>query len=258
MDKISIAVLIAIGLFVGIMFLMEVGRRIGARQLARDPDGVRTGTGTVEGAIFALVGLLIAFTFSGAATRFDERRALIVQETNAIGTAWLRLDLLAEPARSALREDFRHYVDARLAAYRRIPDMPRVMAALQEATELQARIWNGALAAGRAADAAPDAVKLLVPALNEMIDITTTRTKATEMHPPAVVYMMLVVLTLAASLLAGYGMAGTRSRNWLHITGFAAVMAMAIYIIIDMEYPRLGLIRVDAFDQALVDLRAGM
>ena len=123
MSKIAIAVLLAVGLFVGTLILLEVGRRIGDRRLARDPEGARAGTGVVEGAVFALVGLLIAFTFSGAATRFDRRRDPIVQETNAIGTAYLRLDLLPPDARSALQEDFRRYVDTRLDAYRKLPDV---------------------------------------------------------------------------------------------------------------------------------------
>jgi hypothetical protein len=88
-----------------------------------------------------------------------------------------------------------------------------------------------------------------------MIDITTTRTMATLMHPPAVVFVMLFGLALVASLLAGYGMTGSKVRSWFHMLGFALIMAIAVYIILDIEYPRLGLIRVDAFDQALVDLR---
>ena len=99
---------------------------------------------------------------------------------------------------------------------------------------------------------------LLLPALNDMIDITTTRAMAARMHPPLVILAMLFGLGLASALLAGYGMAGGKSRNWLHMIGFAAVMAVAVYVILDIEFPRLGLIRVDAFDQALVELRASM
>jgi hypothetical protein len=69
---------------------------------------------------------------------------------------------------------------------------------------------------------------------------------------------MLIALALASALLAGFGMAGSKSRSWLHIFGFAGVMAVAVYVIIDLEFPRLGLIRVDTFDQALVELRASM
>ena len=99
---------------------------------------------------------------------------------------------------------------------------------------------------------------LLLPALNQMIDITTTRTMAGQMHPPMVIFVMLFGLALAGALLAGYGMAGGKSRDWLHMLGFAAVMAITVYVILDIEYPRLGLIRVDAFDQVLVEVRASM
>ncbi len=258
MTKMLVAALLAIGLFIGILILLEVGRRIGGRRLAIDPEGARAGTGAVEGAVFALVGLLIAFTFSGAASRFDVRRDLIVQETNAIGTAWLRLDLLPLSVQPAIRDNFRQYVDARLEVYRKLPDVEASQAELAKATALQGQIWTQAVAAGRMDGAPPPATMLLLPALNEMIDITTTRTMATQMHPPIVIYGMLVGLALASALMAGYGMAGGQTRNWLHILGFATVIAVAVYVIIDLEFPRLGLIRVDVFDQALVELRASM
>ena len=91
-----------------------------------------------------------------------------------------------------------------------------------------------------------------------MIDITTTRTMSTQTHPPAIIFALLFGLGLASALLAGYSMAGSKSRSWLHILGFATVMAVAVYVILDLEYPRLGLIRIDAFDQALVELRESM
>ena len=253
-----VASLLALGLMLGMLVLLEVGRRMGDRRLANDPDGARAGTGTVEGAVFALLGLLIAFTFSGAASRFDARRDLIVQETNAIGTAYLRLDLLPAGAQPALRDLFRRYVDSRLETYRKIPDVEAVKAELARSTALQGEIWTQAVAASRLEGAPPPAAMLLLPALNDMIDITTTRAMAARMHPPLVIFAMLFGLGLASALLAGYGMAGGKSRNWLHMIGFAAVMAVAVYVILDIEFPRLGLIRVDAFDQALVELRASM
>ncbi|QVL48291.1 MAG: DUF4239 domain-containing protein [Thiocapsa sp.] len=258
MSEISVAWLLALGLFIGILILLELGRRIGERRFRRDPDGARAGTGAVEGAIFGLVGLLIAFTFSGAASRFDDRRELIVEETNAIGTAYLRLDLLPEGARGTMQERFRHYLDARIDAYRKLPDVEAARVVMTQANAMQGEIWTAAIAAAHSEGASPDALKLLLPALNDMFDITTTRTNATAIHPPMIIYGMLVVLTLAAALMAGYGMAGSKGRPWLHIVGFALVMALAVYIIIDLEYPRIGLIRVEGFDQALMNLRAGM
>ena len=254
----TVALLFGIGLFFGILILLEIGRRIGARRLAQDPEGARAGVGTVEGAVFALLGLLIAFTFSGAASRFDTRRQLIIEETNDIATAYLRLDLLPVDAQPALREKFREYVDARLEIYRKLPDIAAAKEELVKTNRLQVEIWRQSVAASRAPNASAAAPMLLLPALNAMIDITTTRTMAMQIHPPMIIFALLFGLALASSLLVGYGMASSTARNWLHMLGLAFVMAVSVYVILDIEYPRFGFIRVDAFDQVLVELRESM
>jgi hypothetical protein len=245
------------GLFLGMLLMMEAGRRLGVRRLAADPEGARAGIGAVEGAVFALLGLLIAFTFSGAASRFDDRRHLVAEEANAIGTAWLRIDLLPTAAQPPLRQLFRQYLDSRLATYRNVSDVDATRAEMLRSQRLQQEIWTQAVNAARGSGSQPAHV-LLLPALNAMIDITTTRSMATQMHPPSIIYIMLGILTLAGAMLVGYGMAGGRARNWLHGISFAVVMAAAVYVILDIEYPRFGLIRVDAADQVLVELRHSM
>lgn len=249
---------LSVGLLLSMLLLMEIGRRIGVRRQATDPGLAKGGFGAIEGGVLGLLGLLLAFTFSGAGARFDARRQLIVEETNAIGTAYLRLDMLPAGAQPALREKFRRYVDARLIVYRKLPDRVAAQQELTKANNLQKEIWLQAIAAVRSENAPPQAAMVLLPALNVMIDVTTSRTLAGQMHPPMIIYIMLVALALVSSLLAGYGMASGKSRSWLHMFCFAMVIAVAIYVILDMEYPRLGLIRVEAFDQALVALRASL
>ena len=181
----------------------------------------------------------------------------MVEEANAIGTAYLRLDLLPASIQPALWDSFRHYVEARLDAYRKLPDIVAAKLGLAHATQLQGQIWSQAVAACQ--EAPHSATMLLLPALNAMIDITTTRSVAAQIHPPLVIFAMLCVLALASSLLAGYSMAGGRLRNcWIHMLVVAVIMAVTVYVILDLEYPRLGLIRVDAVDQVLVDLRDSM
>jgi len=250
--------LFTFGLFLGMLVFLEIGRRAGIRQMKEGSETAGEGVGAVDGAIFGLLGLLLAFTFSGASSRFDTRRQLIVEETNDIGTAYLRLDLLPADLQPAMRESFRRYLDARIEVYQKLPDIAAAKESLAKANELQRQIWRQAIVASRTEGAPPAGPIPLLPALNGMIDITTTRTMATQMDPPTVVFVMLFGLALAASLLAGYGMTGSKVRRWFHMLGFALVMAFAVYVILDIEYPRLGLIRVDAFDQALVDLHASM
>jgi hypothetical protein len=245
------------GLFLCILLFVWIGRWIGALRSKEETERERVGLVTVETAIYALLGLMIAFTFSGATSRFDTRRAQTVQEANAIGTAYLRLDLLPAAARPALRDKFRSYAEARMAVYQVLPDLKASNAQAARADALQAEIWSDAIAALRGAS--PQAALLVVPALNDMIDITTTRAIALRTHTPPIILVALVVLTLICSLLVGYGLAGGKPfATNLHMIGFAVMMTVTIYVILDLDHPRVGLIRLDYVDQALADVRAGM
>ena len=257
MSLIQLGAFLAAGLFLGVLAFLELGRRIGRRRIASgDTEG--SGFGAVESAIFGLMGLLIAFTFSGAAGRFDARRDLVTQEANNIGTAWLRIDLLPADAQVTLRDLFRRYLDSRLATYRSVRNMDVAMAEYGRSAALQLDIWTAAVAGCKDPGAAPGACVLVLGSLNDMIDITTTRLMASRMHPPNVIFAMLVVLTLAGALLAGHAMASHPRWSWTHVLALATVMSATVYIIIDLEYPRLGIIRVDAVDDVLVDLRKSM
>ena len=257
-DLASLGAIVAASLFAGILLCLRLGRMLGERAIARHGPEGHGSVGSLETAIFALLGLLVAFTFSGGLERFDARRGQVVDEANAIGTAWLRVDLVPAAAQPALREQFRRYVDSRIATYRKLPDLAAANAEYLRSQELQAEIWRSSLAAVRLPEAKPSAEMLLVPALNQMFDITTTRVAATRTHPPPIVYAMLVMLAFAAALLAGYQAAGVRGYTWIHKLGFAAIFALTVYVILDIEFPRFGWVRVDAIDQLLVDLRASM
>ncbi len=255
-DAIIPSVPFSVALFVGMLVCMELGRRLGKWRLARDPTALE-GLAVVDGAVFGLYGLLIAFAFQGAPARFDARRNLIAEEANRIGTAYLRLDLLPPDARPALRELFRRYLDSRLE-FTRSAHVAEDREIFARSAVLQQQIWNAALDATRRPEAHPDAGKLLIPALNEMIDITTTRFMAVRTHPPHIVYGLLFVLGLVCSSLAGFGMAGRARRSWIHILSFALISVITVYTILDIEYPRVGLVRLDAYDNVMASLRATM
>jgi hypothetical protein len=252
-----VGIVLVPGMLLGMLCALEIGRRLGTRRMAEDPDGAKAGAGAVEAAVFGLMGLLIGFTFSGAAARFDARRTLLVEEANCIGTAWLRLDLLPATAQPALREKLRQYTDARLAVFRKIPDVEATKIELDRATLLQNEIWTQTLAACRESGESSTRV-LLVPALNQMFDMAATRTLGVKMHPPMIIYAMLAVLLLASSLLAGYDMGAGKGRSWFHSFAFVVVISFAFYVILDFEFPRIGIIRIHSFDQVFVDLRQSM
>jgi ABC-type glycerol-3-phosphate transport system permease component len=239
------------------LITMEIGRRFGRRRLAEDPEGARAGVGAVEGAVFALFGLLIAFTFTSAASRYETRRDLIVQHTNAIGTAWLRLDLLPAEVQQVLRKDFRLYVDGIIKVHQQAGDREAVDQTMTGLGKLQDEIWKLAeTAASR--DGRPQVATLVLPALNEMFDLTASRYAASRFHVSLVILWFLVFLSLLASLLVGYAMASARGRNWLHMILFALLISLTLYIIFDFEYPRHGVIQLDKADHIYIELRKAM
>jgi hypothetical protein len=242
--------LLAAALFAAMLALQEVARRRAERRRESQAGG-----GIVDGAVFALLGLLIAFTFSGAASRFDTRRGLIIDEANAISTAYLRIDLLPAAAQPGVRALFRNYLDARLAAYRALPDLAAAKSELARAAAVQQEIWARAI---ESTAGLQPATMLVLPALNHMFDIATTRTVQTQMHPPTVIFALLIALALVSAYIAGDAIGSAGKGGRLHMLAFAFTLAAAVYVIIDIEYPRLGLIRVDAFDRALVEVREAM
>jgi hypothetical protein len=249
----ELAIIISLALFVSMGACLEAGYRVGLHKTQGHP-AAQEGIGVMESAILALLGLLLAFSFSGATTRVDARRQLIVREANAIGTAYLRLDELPTSDQPEMRRLLRQYVDARLNAYSRIPDMKAFYQEIAQAGQLQQQIWAGAVAASRN-DPTQNSARLLLPALNEMIDITTARTVAIETRLPRLVFALLVWVALSSGLVAGYAMAKRRKRSWLHMFLYAACIAITVYTVTDLDAPRSGLIRVTSADKALEQLR---
>jgi hypothetical protein len=222
--------------FFGMWCSALVGHRYGRRRVETVGESAAEGTGVVEAAMFALLGLLIAFTFATAYGRFNMRRDLVVQEANAIGTAYLRLDLLPAESQAPLREKFQAYVDSRLRFWEDLTHPDAAREDLGTSTRLQSEIWS--------------------EAVNASEDTSTARMlNAILARPPTLIFAMLFVLAVLCAWLIGYAMALAKKPNWLHIVGYAAMVTLTVYVILDMEYPRYGLIRLDVAQDMLVEVR---
>jgi hypothetical protein len=246
----------ALIVFLGVLACCELGQRIGAREIHHDPENAKEGVAAVEAAILALLGLLIAFTFDGAADRFQDRRRLIIAETTALSTAVDRFNLLDEPTAGTMRTLMAEYIDTRLATYPILSRGQDFTPQRIQAESLQDRMWSMAVSAVSAPGVSPAIGMLMLPALNSAFDTSTERMLATRLHPPMVVFALLLTLSLVSATLAGFGMAGGRGRKRLHKLAFAAVLATTVLLTLDLEYPRRGFIRVDSFDVALREFRA--
>jgi hypothetical protein len=244
-------ILVVCGLFAAVLLSIEVGHRLGIRRRSRMPHGHKPVYPTVESSVFALMGLLIGFTFYGAGSRFDARRNLIVREANAIGTTYLRLDLLPPDTQPELRQEFRNYVHSRLEVYRNIADRQTLNAAMDQSFALQRSVWKQAVDATKGSG--PAEKSLVLTTLNQMIDITTEQNVALVTHPPPEIFVMLVLMVIAASALVGYIMSTFPVRDWVSTLIFALTVSFALYVILDYEFPRIGFIRIDPVDQVLVE-----
>ena len=256
MTGIEIA-LTGLALFISMLCFTELGRWIGRIRILGKVEASDGPFAVLEGGVFALMGLLIALTFSASASRLETRRQTIVDETNAIGTAWLRIALLPEARQGTMRQDFRHYVDTRLAFFRDIANLEAATHALHRTNTLQGEIWSEAVAACSETPSVAAAI-LFLPALNTMIDLTTTGTMLAKTHLPWLIRGMLVLSPLLCAFLAGIESAPRARRVWMPAILFALMLSLTVYVILDLDYPRVGLIRIDPVDEALVELRISM
>ncbi len=243
------------GLFLAMLLAMEAGQLLALRK--RTEGGPAGGSGIVEGAVFGLLGLLLAFAFGGALGRFESRRAMAVSEGTALSTAIAYVDLLADEDQPALRTAYRNYLDARLATYSHIADVAVASADHARASALKTEIWT----LSKAATNRPGREQfrmLLLPATNNALDLATARIAALYGHLPFVALLLIGLVAMACAAMAGYAMANKTTRQWLRRIMLAGVTSLTIYLLLDMEYPRFGLIRETAADTTMRQVRASL
>src|SRR5262245_9596681 len=185
---------IVLGLLAGLLLALELGFWCGRRAAGEKDPGVGAQVGAVQGAILGLLGLLLAFSFAAAGGRFIERQDLIVQEANAIGTAYLRAALLDEPHGSNLKSALRRYTEHRVSASGNL----RGGIAREDVAEvdhLHAEIWKAAI---DGVSAKPECMLGVLPPVNDVIDLHSTRLAAGRKHLPGMVMGLLIMCSLLA------------------------------------------------------------
>lgn len=245
--------LILVALIALFALAAEIGFRAGRRHVRRVHDR-EPQVGTIQGALLGLLALLLGFSFAMAQSRYDARRALVVDEANAIGTAYLRAQLLPEPEASEVAQALRHYVDVRLTRLAERVDDLSLHEAVAQSERLHAYLWERAVSASRK-DTRP-VVSLFITALNEVIDLHGARLAAFRNRVPDVVFLLLYFVAAVAMGVTGYasGLEGQRSF-WPTVTT-AVLIAVVITTVMDLDRPRRGLITVS--QQSLIDLRESL
>lgn len=241
-------------LFFLTLFSLYLGRQYTVWLELRSAGKRSGGIQIIQGAVFALLGLLLAFTFSGALAKFDRRRALIIEEANAISTLYLRLDLLPLKTQDLVKQDLKNYLDLRIKTYRAFPNIRAARSYLAQSLNAQDKLWKDTIATCSQSNVLYTCM-LIIPSLNAAFDLANMRVNLTQMHPPYFIFFFIVIVALISAFLVGFTITGKKRASPLHVVIFSFVVTMIIFSIIDMEYPRLGFIRVDSFDKALLDVQ---
>ena len=255
MAPITVALILSGIIFVGTVVSVEIGYRWGLRDAQHSVRLSHEGVTSVEASAYALLGLLLAFSFAGATNRLEGKRQVIVDEANAIGTAYLRVDVLPAEAQPPIRAQFKRLVDARIAAHEHRNDRAQADRDLAVMASAQEQIWAMAVAAS----AGSSTVSFLVlPSLNTMIDLATLRRVALQYQLPGLIVGLLIGASILSGLLAGYAMSKRMRRSWFHVFAYALLLAMTIYTVLDLDQARAGLINIDVSYQPLFELRQAM
>ena len=233
----------------------EVGYRIGRARQAEIPEPVRNVGTALKASIIGLVALLLGFSFSMTSSRFNQRQRLVLDEANAIGTCYLRAGLLAEPARNRIRAALQNYTDLRLEYFERGLDPGEYQRTTKAMDAAMVDLWS-AVEDGVKADHELAHTSQIVPAANEVIDLSATRAWASHNQMPASVLFLLAVCMIFSSGLVGHssGQVGRR-HSGLWITLVVLVM-LVLFVMLDFDRPRRGLIQVN--HAPLIELRESL
>lgn len=216
----------------------RLGRKRGPGLGAQDPSAV------VQGAAFTVLALLLGFSFALALGRFDARRSALVREAAAIGTTYLRAQLLDAPTATAVRADLRVYVAERIAFARADANPEQRRNADLKSVDEQRDLWKRAMQAARR-DPRSTLVPLYIAALNDAINLSVEERAVLSAHIPDVVVIGLLLIAFIASAMMGYGFGRQGQRALVFKALFAIMLAIALGLILDLDRPQRGLIRVN-------------
>lgn len=245
---------ILLGSSAAFLVAAEAGYRLGSWRKASASASTLADLGITMGGLLGLLGLLLAFTFGMAGARHDDRKLLVIEEANALGTAWLRTDLIPDPMRTQAREALRAYTQLRVGIAAR-GDREEAERLLARAEQLQGPLWNAAVAA---AGAAPSpATSLFVSAVNEVIDMHGRRVARGLRNPiPPIILATLYAVSLLVVLALGFSRGLSGDRNAVATTLLAVILAVVLGLILDLDRPAGGALRVS--QQSMEDVLRSM
>jgi outer membrane lipopolysaccharide assembly protein LptE/RlpB len=234
--------LIFLGTVATVLLSIQAGGYLARRHRRRRGRREQGPTGSAVAATLGLLAFMLAITFDIASTRREERRQLLLEEVNAIGTTYERADLIPEPHRSDVRALLRKYVSLRVATYEHYETIPELV---KESERIQGQLWQHATAVSNMNFQNPPIAALFVDSLNQMVDLQTKRVTVAAYRIPTIVWIVFLVLTVLSMTAVGYhfGQSGTKGNPLVQLA-LAMSFSMVVFLIADLDRANQALFRI--------------
>lgn len=230
---------------------VEAGRRLAGYRLKRSVEEKEQPVGGMVGGTLGLLAFMMAFTFGLASTRFEARRQILLQEANAIGTCYLRAEMLSDPMRTESRNLLREYVDVRLEAVK----PGQLEQGMAKSEQVLHRLW--AVAVTTAEKEKNVITSLFITSLNQVIDLHSTRVMAgVRSRVPGIIWIVLYLLLVLVMLMLGYQSGLAKSRRSLAVLALVIGFSSVLYLIADLDRPGQGMLQTN--QETMTDLRRTM
>jgi len=251
-DAFFLHLLLTVAAFLAVL---EVGFRLGYARRRREDDTAKVHVSALQTALLGLLALLLGFTFAMAVARFDKRKALVLDEANAIGTVYQRIQFMPAWQQPELVRLVKIYADARLEFWNAGLDDARLQAAQRSAAHIHGQLWSIAVAASTH-EPQSQPYSLFAQSLNALMDVNEQRRVALDNRVPDVVLILLYAVSWGALGFMAYGNGLSGRRRWWSTTLFAALIALVLTTVVDMDRPRQGLILVS--QDSLIRMREAL
>jgi hypothetical protein len=248
------ASVICLVLFILMLLTIALGNKM--RQKYWDVEDVDTkgGVNSLLGALFGLWGFILAFTFSQSGIRFENVRGMIVDEANVLRNTIIRADLFPDSVRNAYRADLRKYLEERITYYDDAANEVTFKNNREALSKTAAALWARTVVESKKANMSGPSGSMAA-SLTSLFDIGIKRETLLSFGIPNPITYMLIVLALSICFVGGFTTPAIKRKEWIVIFVFAMLASTIIYITIDLARPMQGLIKPDAGQQAIVNLR---
>lgn len=230
---------VVIFLFFAMLLAINIGYRFGVKKTKSDSDN-----SGILSSLLGLLALILAFTFGMAGSRFENRKASLVDEANCIGTVILRTDTYPDSLKNAFKKDLAIYLNSRVAYFESDRDEEKINAALEQSAKVSQSLWNRASLYSKDKDYFLPS-NMMIPALNSMFDSATTANMAYNSNVPEPIVYLLLFFSIIISFYIGYSSGFKKKIDRFYILGFCLLTSVVIYITLDLDRPRRGSINTE-------------